>query len=179
MIMSRCGFNVTSFEPDPKHFSWLTTNISLNDCNTVMPIQAAVSDSAGELEFVRVLGNTTSSHLAGAKPNPYGELERFSVRVESIAEIMKSADFVKMDAEGQEGVIVLGTNGDHWSGTDMMLEVGSEKNAKTIYEHLHKVDVNAFAQKQGWCRVDSLEQMPTSYRDGSLFLTRKHEMPWK
>jgi len=130
------------------------------------------------MEFVRVLGNTTSSHLAGAKSNPYGELERFLVRVESIDRIMPAANFVKMDAEGQEKTIILSTTERHWAGADMMVEVGSKENAEAIYGHLRRLGLNAFAQRLGWGRVASLDDMPVSYKHGSLFVTARPEGPW-
>jgi FkbM family methyltransferase len=178
LLMARAGWAVTAYEPDPTHAALLERNLRLNQADRVTLKKSAVSDHVGEMEFVRVLGNTTSSHLAGAKSNPYGELERFPVKVDSIADIMPQSDFVKMDAEGQEKIIILGTTADHWRSTDMMLEVGSPENAAAIHSHLGKLQVNAFAQKLGWQRVQSLTDMPTSYKDGSLFITRSDHMPW-
>jgi hypothetical protein len=60
----------------------------------------------------------------------------------------------------------------------MMVEVGSTENAAAIFEHLRKLGVRAFAQKLGWSEVKSLADMPTSYKDGSLFITRLAAMPW-
>lgn len=178
IMMERCGFEVAAYEPDPRHASWLRQNLDLNGCSKVQVIEEAVSDKPGELEFVRVLGNTTSSHLSGAKQNAYGELERFPVKVAAIADIMKGVDLIKMDAEGQERIILLGTSPEHWQSTDMMLEVGSPENAHAIFEHLPKLGLNAFAQKMGWRKVTHLGDMPTSYREGSLFLSTKEVMPW-
>jgi len=102
IVMAKCGWEVSAFEPDPVHAKILKNNLSLNDVKQVNLFEAAVSDKAGTLEFVRVLGNTTGSHLAGAKSNPYGQLERFPVKVISIADVIAGADFIKLDAEGQE-----------------------------------------------------------------------------
>jgi len=179
ILMGKCGWQVKAFEPDPVHAKLLRRNLTLNGSGNVELVEAAVSDKPGTLEFVRVLGNTTSSHLAGAKNNAYGELERFPVRVESIAAIMPEVDFVKMDAEGQEKIIILGTRAEHWAKTDMMLEVGSTENAGAIFTHLRNLGVRAFAQKLGWAQVTSLAEMPTSYKDGSLFITRQPTMPWR
>lgn len=178
LLMSRLGWEVAAYEPDPKHAAVLQKNLSLNQASKVTLVPAAVSDRAGEMEFVRVLGNTTSSHLAGAKSHPYGELERFPVRVDPIREIMAKADFVKMDAEGQEKIILLGTQPEDWAKTDMMLEVGSPENAAAIFEALPRLGIHGFAQKTGWARVASLADMPTSYKHGSLFLTRAESMHW-
>ena len=178
ILMGKCGWKVTAYEPDPDHATRLLHNLKLNNSATVTLAQAAVSDESGTLEFVRVLGNTTSSHLAGAKDNAYGELKKFPVTVEAIAEIMEVVDFVKMDVEGQEKTIILGTETEHWRNTDMMVEVGTEENAVAIYGHLQKIGVRAFAQKLGWGEVISLDDMPTHYTQGSLFVTQKSEMPW-
>ena len=178
ILMGRCGWHVDAYEPDPIHARLLERNLGLNHLNNVTVHELAVSDAPGELEFIRVLGNTTGSHLAGAKTNPYGDLERFKVKVASIDSIMKEADFVKLDAEGQEKIIILGTNVQHWAGTDVMAEVGSAENAKAIFEHLTLLGVNLFSQKLGWNRVENIDGMPTSYKEGSLFITAKSQMPW-
>jgi FkbM family methyltransferase len=177
IVMARCGFAVTAFEPDPRHFDWLMENLRLNQCATVQPVQAAVSDHEGRMEFVRVLGNTTGSHLAGAK-DPYGELERFPVRVENFANRVSKADLVKIDAEGHEPEILIAAPTGTWERCDAMIEVGSKKNAKRIFEHFQKTGVNLFAQKIGWDRVCQLDQVPTSHHEGSLFISHRLEMPW-
>ena len=178
ILMSRCGWTVKAYEPDPIHADLLKRNLDLNCIRDVEISIAAVSDKLGRLEFVRVLGNTTGSHLSGAKKNPYGELQRFFVDVVAIEKIMMLVDFVKMDVEGQEATIILSTNAKHWAQTDMMVEVGTSENAGTIFEHLTSLGVNAFAQKIGWGRVVSVHQMPSSYKEGSLFITSKAQMPW-
>jgi FkbM family methyltransferase len=178
ILMGKCGWKVMAYEPDPEHAKLLRNNLDRNDSASVELVEAAVSDKPGKLEFVRVLGNTTSSHLAGAKNDAYGPLERFPVKVETIAAIMPTVDFIKMDVEGQEKVIILGTSAGHWERTDMMVEVGSEDNAAAIFSHLQKIGVRAFAQKLGWNQVNSVDQMPTHYKNGSLFITRKPAMPW-
>jgi FkbM family methyltransferase len=178
ILMSRCGWSVTAYEPDPRHAALLRRNLDVNCCSAVSLVEAAVSVNSGAMEFIRVIGNTTSSHLAGAKPNPYGELERFPVCVESIETIMPSVDFIKMDAEGQEKLIILGTQAAHWQNTDMIVEIGSPENAAAIYEHLDRFRINAFAQKLGWAMVNRVEDMPVSYKEGSLFITSKPRMSW-
>lgn len=178
VVLDRCGFEVRCFEPDPTHFAQLQKNLALNGCWNATPNQAAVSRADGTLEFVRVLGNTTGSHLAGAKASPYGELERFPVRVAAIGPLLDWADLVKMDVEGHEAEILLGTARGHWERTDGVVEIGTPANAAAVFDHFRGLGVNLFAQKTGWGRVNDLADMPTSYRDGSLFITCRDEMPW-
>src|SRR5947207_6307227 len=69
IVMARCGFAVRAFEPDPVHIEMLRANLALNGVSGVEVVEAAVSDRNGTTEFVRVKGNTTGSHLSGAKAN--------------------------------------------------------------------------------------------------------------
>lgn len=177
VLMEKCGFAVQSFEPDPLHFSQLQEVLHLNSCLRATPHQGAVSNKEGEAEFVRVLGNTTSSHLSGSK-QPYGALERFPVKVYDIRSLIGWADLIKMDVEGHEDAILLATSRKDWETTDALLEIGSAENGEKIFRHLQRENVHAFAQKNGWKKVSSLEEMPSSYRDGSLFISTKPSMPW-
>lgn len=178
VMLGRAGFNVSSYEPDPTHYGLLQGNLERNGVTTVNPIQAAVATESGKLEFVRVLGNTTGSHLAGSKAHVYGDVERFEVDCHDFNSIIKGVDFIKMDVEGQEKKILTSTTAEQWKTVDMMCEIGSPENAEAVFEHFQKIGVNTFAQKIGWCKVESLENMPVSYRDGSLFVSAKAEMPW-
>jgi len=179
LILSRCGFLVKSYEPDPTHFDLLSANLKNNKCTKAVPVKAAVSKDVGEMEFIRVLGNTTGSHLAGSKKDPYGELEKFTVNVEAIAPILDESDFVKIDVEGHELTLLQATEKKHWDNCDAMMEIGSEENALGAFEHLSSLGVKMFTQKIGWQEVKSLSDMPTTYKEGSLFITSKSSMPWE
>jgi FkbM family methyltransferase len=176
--MQRSGFSVTAFEPDPLHFDILTRNLELNDAQAVIPIRAAISDRDGMMEFVRVRGNTTGSHLAGAKANPYGDLDRFEVEVRPCRLVVQGADFAKIDAEGHEVTILRSVPRDRWAHLDAMVEVGTEENAHDLFEYFKSLPVRLFSQKTGWSNVAVKEDMPISHREGSLFITGKKEMPW-
>jgi len=178
ILMSRCGFVVTCFEPDPHHYSLLKKNLDDNHASTVTAVNAAVSVEDGTMEFVRVLGNTTGSHLAGSKSNVYGEIERFPVKVLPFAELIRGVDFVKLDVEGHEKIILASTTAEQWRNLDMMAEIGSQDNARAIFAHFTGIGINMFAQKSGWRQVRRFEEMPFSYHDGSLFISAKAEMPW-
>lgn len=177
IIMARCGFDVRAFEPDPVHLSFHERNLELNQVKTELH-KAAVSLEAGRMEFVRVLGNTTGSHLAGAKANPYGELSRISVPVEAAAPHLDWADLAKIDIEGHEAALVCGLPAEIWLTTDAVMEVGTAANAKAIFDHLSVGPVNMFSQKRNWARVETVYDLPTSHREGALFLTGKPKMPW-
>jgi FkbM family methyltransferase len=177
IILGKCGFTVTSFEPDPVHYSLLTANLQANAVTTVEPVQAAVSTRDGQAEFVRVLGNTTGSHLAGAKDS-YGEREFFPVTVRAVSPLFRQADLAKIDAEGHEKEILLAATADDMTHLDIMVEIGSPANAEVVFQHFSKLGVNLFPQKLGWKKANDASALPTSHRDGSLFITAKSAMPW-
>ena len=178
LIMDRCGFSINSFEPDPIHVGVFQENIVNNKSVNITINQKAISDKSDTVDFIRVLGNTTGSHLAGAKEDPYGELETFSVETSDINTVLLNNDFVKMDIEGQEATAILSTKKDTWANVEMILEVGTEKNAKIIFEYLNEINVNMFSQKTGLNKVSDLADVPTSYKEGSLFLSVADEMSW-
>lgn len=178
IIMSKIGFNVTAFEPDPEHCSYIKKNLQINNVSNFSLIQAAVSDKKERREFVRVLGNTTGSHLSGAKNNPYGDLDRFNVDVLPFNDLLDGVDLVKLDAEGEEARILCSTNEENWISLDALIEVGNEENANQIWNHFKNKNINLFSQKINWQQVESLADIPTSYKEGTLFITSKPSMPW-
>lgn len=179
LVMSRCGYEIRAFEPDPRHLGILRQTLERNRCDRVTVRPAAVSTEDGSHDFTRVLGNTTGSHLTGAKASPYGELETFTVAVEDARPHMLWADLVKMDIEGHEANVLCATDARHWQETDAVVEIGSQENAERVFAYFEALPVNLFAQKTGWRRVTQLSDIPTSHRDGSLFISVKDAMPWE
>ena len=173
IIMSLCGFEVVAFEPDDWHFGILEENIKNNQCANVTLHRSAVSDKDGEVAFTRVLGNTTSSHIAGDK-TPYGELESIKVKTYDFSRIIQDVDFMKIDVEGHEVVLLCSTTHEDWEDTDAMVEISNKENAKAVFEHLSSIDVAIYAQKILWQKVERLEDMPESYKEGSLFISNKN-----
>ena len=178
ILLSLCGSKVEAYEPDPAHHAKLVRNLELNNITNCTAHQAAVSEKNGTMQFVRVLGNTTSSHLAGAKANPYGELERFDVAVHDINAIAERVDLFKIDAEGHEAVLLNALAIDAWSRVDAFVEIGTPENARAVFDRFHKTGVNIFSQKRCWTRVESIEDVPVTYKEGGIFISTKSVMPW-
>ena len=177
ILMSKCNWVVNAYEPDPHHITVLKTNIEENQAENININQMAVSGFNGNAEFTRVLGNTTGSHLTGAKDKPYGDLEKFKVVVKDIQDIMPFSDLIKLDVEGEEANVITSTVSQNWNECDMMAEVGSESNAIAIFNHLSNIRINMFSQKIGWSKVKSLSQIPISYKEGSLFISKRESLP--
>jgi len=180
ILMAKLGISVTSYEPDTNHFEWLNSRLELNNVlDKVTPVKAAVSGENGTAEFIRVEGNTTGSHLAGAKSDPYGELTKYMVEVKAAEDVFLEADFAKIDAEGHETVILKAIPASYWGKLEAVVEVGTTKNAEQIYEFFQNLGVNLFSQKTGWNKVNCLDDVPISYKEGSLFITGQSEMRWE
>ena len=178
IIMDKCGFKVKSFEPDPTHFKILKNNLKINSLKNVEALKVAVSDTTDKKEFVRVLGNTTSSHLAGSKLNPYGDLETFPVNTISINDIIKGVDLIKLDVEGHEKEILLTIEKNVWENLDALVEIQDIHNATIIYKHFNKLKINMFSQKRNWSKVTKFSDMPINYKEGTLFISQKSKMSW-
>ncbi|GAA6185406.1 FkbM family methyltransferase [Aliiglaciecola sp. NS0011-25] len=179
ILMSRLGWNVNAFEPDPVHVEKIHQHINLNSVSTITVKENAIADKNMPLTFTRLKGNRTGSHLKGKKSNVYGEIDEFTVNCVALSEVMSEFDFIKMDIEGAEADAICSTVKENWVNTDVMLEVGSEKNAENIFRHLRKLGVRLFSQKIGWQEVLHLKDMPFSYQDGSLFISSQKEFVWK
>ncbi|KZR90584.1 Methyltransferase domain protein [Synechococcus sp. MIT S9508] len=178
IVLSLCDSTVEAYEPDPAHFEKLRRNLGLNNINNCRTHQAAVSEKDGTMQFVRVLGNTTSSHLVGAKSNPYGELEKFDVTVQDIRDIVNRVDLLKIDAEGHEAVLLNAIPIEAWKKVDAFVEIGTAENAHLVYQRFDNTGVNIFSQKCGWAPVKTIEDMPRSYKEGGVFVSSKSVMPW-
>jgi FkbM family methyltransferase len=180
MLMSKFGFTVTAYEPDPLHVALLNQTMSDNAVEQFGLRQKAIGIKSEKLNFTRVLGNTTGSHLSGAKADPYGELEVFEVEVDSLREVVQeNFDFVKMDVEGYEVKLISTLNSEDFATMDIMLEIGTPENAFDIFTELNRLGIHAFSQKINWAEVKNLEDLPTSHREGSLFLTSSPAMNWE
>ena len=180
LVMKKLGFQVTSYEPDSVHLAQIEKVMKLNDLSTEGLTPKAISDKRGTMEYIRILGNTTGSHLLGSKNDVYGETEVITVEVDDILEVLTQGnfDFVKMDVEGHEAVLLNRITAQSILKTDIMLEIGSETNAKEIFTILMDKKIPAYAQKINWERVEKLEDLPSHHTHGSLFLSMQGPPNW-
>jgi len=118
--------------------------------------------------------------LLGSKDEIYGPTETITVEVDDILEVLDKGkfDFVKMDVEGHEVVLLNRITPQSIATTDIMLEIGSEKNAKEIFTILSNKKIPAYAQKMNWGRVEKLKDLPNHHTHGSLFLSMQGPPNW-
>jgi FkbM family methyltransferase len=172
IVLSKLGYEVLAVEPDPEHVKQIKTNLLVNEVQSVKILEKAVSYKTGFAEFIRVEGNTTGSHLAGSQgKNPYGALRKFQVETVAISELLTlhpATSLVKMDVEGYEAELICSLESNFFNSIDFLLEVGSYESADLIYAYLKRQDFYSISQKTGWEKVFRLEDMHSSYKDGSL-----------
>ena len=96
-VLSAPGGRVAAFEPNPRNFDFLRRHLSLNGCDGVQAVPAAVSDRQGTARFDFGTG-TGTGHLAEA-----GSLEVQTLRLDDYcAEHALHPTAVKVDVEGEE-----------------------------------------------------------------------------
>ena len=179
LVMSKVGFHVTAYEPDPAHSVMLQKHLEKNSVSNVDLRTRAIADKNGEMKFTRVIGNTTGSHLSGAKQDPYGELEEFAVNVDAFQDVIEEGyDLIKMDVEGFEAKLLQSLNPGQLKSSEIMLEVGSAENARLVWTEILRLGLHAYSQKENWGEVTSVAGVPQSYKEGSLFITQSPEMSW-
>lgn len=174
IVLGRLGFeNIYCFEPDPITFEQLQKNVQLNGlCEYVHPINAAMSETNGTVNFTRVHGNTMSSHISGSKSSPYGKLENFCVDSVDAADYFKEADLVKLDAESHELPILIRGLSNSKNRPEIILEVGADTNREKLFKLLKDSNYNILSQKKGWVEIKTCNDLPAGHLDGSVICTQ-------
>ena len=127
IILQRLGYETKSWEPDRFHFKIMIRNLKLNKVNTKYCYQKAVTVDGEDVDFVKVHGNTTGSHVAGAKVGVYGETSVQKVSSNNFQEILSWAELIKMDVEGFEGNLLTSVDVNCYRDKCLLVEIGNEK----------------------------------------------------
>ena len=182
LILSKLGFHVIAIEPDPMHLKILSEVLSLNKVKNVDVVAAAVTPNGDPAQFIRILNNTTSSHIKGSVgKSPYGPTTEFQVQGISLKNILDSnnVSLVKMDIEGMELEILNTLENRHFLETDFIIEIGSPVARSGIWKLLRTIpEVNIFVQKNRWNKAHLEDDLPNSYKEGMIFCSSKREIPW-
>jgi len=173
IIMSKLGYKVDVYEPDPNHFKLLKKNIKNNNCKKINLINKAVSDKSSKMQFVQVLNNTYANHIIGEKDNAHGKLKVIDVQALDISKIINKYSFLKIDAEGSEGKIICRLNKTQLKKVDIICEISGKTNAKVIFDHCKKNSIHIFSQKIKWNLVKKLNDIPHHHSDGLIFISGK------
>ena len=174
IVLSKIGYEVDIYEPDPDHFKELKKNLKFNKCKNVRIYNKAIFDKSKKIKFIQVLNNTAANHLNGFKDNLHGPTKTFYVRTLDIKKIVKKYDLIKIDAEGSEARIIERLSGNDLNNVDIICEISGKKNAKKIFENCKNKNINIFSHKIGWRKVRKLQDVPTHHSQGLVFLSNKN-----
>ena len=120
---------VVSFEPAPAEYACLSDNVALNGLANVRTVQAAASDSEGELVFTYHPDRPTQGKLLDVETTYENhDAERFPVPtlpLDSVLDSEPMPDFMKIDVEGAAASVL--------RGATRILEEGSPR----FYMELH------------------------------------------
>ncbi len=177
LLAAHLGYRVHAFEPDPDHGRRMAEILARNGHPDVTVHGAAISDRAGETAFVRVQGNTTASHIAGAR-DFHGPVERVSVKTMTFEDVGWFPDLMKINVEGHESVVVGTIPAKVWDRMDAFIEVHDSPNRDRLWDNFQTIGVGLYSQKRGWRKARRPDHLPATNKEGYLFVSRKRRMPW-
>ena len=169
LILSKCGYKVDSYEPDPTHCR-IAKKIFRENKVKVNLIEKAVANYTGNADFTRIVNNTTGSYI-GDKKESYGPTEIIKVNVINAEVLSGKYDFIKIDAEGSEFDILRNFKTKDFKKTDFMIEISTELSRKNLWKMMKKNKLKFYSQKKSWDRVKKITDLPTSHREGAVFIS--------
>lgn len=177
IILGLLGAKVKAFEPDPNHANQYLKNIKINKLKNIKLYQSAVDIKKGNTKFTKIINNTTGSFIGDAKNKTYGPVEQFTVNTINFTDILKWAQVIKMDVEGMEAKLIRQLNTKILKKKIIILEIGSKKNSKIIFNHCKKNKISIFSQKMGWKKSEKIKEIPISYKEGSAIICNSKTFP--
>jgi FkbM family methyltransferase len=170
--------HIDSYEPDRESLhARLSANLRLNrvPSSRQSTIYSAVSCIDTTSSFVRILGNSTSSHLSGLKM-PYGDVETFDVNVVNFGRVINLYNFAKIDAEGAEVDILSSINPSSFDHFSCFIEIGSSSDRlrlESTFNKLYQNKVFFFPQSLSWCKASSIDDLPSHWSHGNCFVGKE------
>lgn len=174
LILSKFGYKVDSFEPDPEHFKYQKQILKKNNYKNIKFFNKAVYDFSGSKNLYRVIDNPFANYVEGEKKG-YGKLEKIKIKTIDIKKIIKNYDLVKIDAEGSEAKILTQLKKSVFLKTDFIVEISGAQNAKKILTHCKKYKINVFSHKNKWKKVTKIKEMPNHHTEGLIIISSEKD----
>jgi len=178
IVLSSLGYDVHAIEPDPENIIILKEILELNGINNNFHIHnVGLSNDRGTEEFIRVKGNITANHVVGARKF-YGNIEKFKAKLIKFEDLGISPDIMKINIEGYEKILVPSIPINIWEKCDAFIEIHSEEDRRVLFDYFNEIGVNIFSQKICWSKSKKVDELPTKYTEGNIFVSKKAKMPW-
>lgn len=176
VVGSLSNVEIVYIEPDPKHYLEAKRRFDLNGIsNRVIMHQVALCSPEESKVFVRVLDNTTGSHLRGLKESVYGPTESFTVQGVELNKFIapKSRTLAKIDIEGAESEVLGSLSDSDWERLDCIVEITDLNSAKRILSIAKSKKLMIFSQKISWNIAANIEDLPHKWSEGSIVISKK------
>jgi FkbM family methyltransferase len=169
---------VVAFEPDPSAYRALTLNLEKRGVQNVVARNEGLWREKSTLTFFATQGMHSS--FTNAPSHAHAKTEIAVVSADGVVQELglTRVDLFKIDAEGHEAVLLSALSVDAWKRVDAFVEIGTPENARAVFDRFVGTGINIFAQKRGWARVESIDDVPVSYKEGGVFVSAKQVMPW-
>lgn len=183
LIMSLFDIEVDYFEPDPATYVYLEEYVKLNNPKKTNLYNMGIYKENGEISFNRLNDNQTGSHIIGSKDKVYGSVDVINIQTKSFSDLISEGkyDLIKLDIEGAEGEVFDNTFLENFDNfPDMYIEIHNENCGQSLLNFVNRTkNLNIFSQKNKWNLVKSLDDMPLTYKDGAVFVTKSKKMNWE
>ena len=167
-ILCGLGYDVHSYEPDVNHSKIAQAYLKSHSNNTFH--QRAVSNYSGTAQFTRIVNNTTGSYINDKKKS-YGPVDVYEVEVEDAKKLCGRFDLFKLDVEGSEVDILKRFDEETFQSSDFVAEISTEETCMEFWDYFSNINVSVYSQKNSWKKVQNIDQLPTSHREGSIFIS--------
>lgn len=175
IVSSISNVEIVYIEPDPNHYMEAKKRFDLNKITDRIEMhQVALSSSEETKLFVRVLDNTTGSHLQGSKERVYGPTETFTVKSSRFSKFISpnSRTLAKIDIEGAEPEVLETLTELDWEKLDCIVEITDLNSAKRIFDIAQNNNLFVFSQKISWNIANNLEDLPHKWSEGSVIISK-------
>ena len=169
LILSKCGYKVDAYEPDPVHCQ-IAKKIFKRNRVQVNLQEKAVSNYSGTANFTRIVNNTTGSYISNKKTS-YGPIKKLKVKVINATELSKKYDLIKIDAEGSEFDILSQFTNKDFKKTDFIIEISTASSRNNLWKMIKEKKLKVYSQKISWNKAKKIEELPSSHREGSVFIS--------
>jgi FkbM family methyltransferase len=170
LVARDLGYSVRAYEPDPETFKILKDVVNENG-GGIDIINAAISSFDGKSTFIRCDDNLTASGLTSSTKKFYGKTTEIEVDVSNIEGIDLSNSIIKIDAEGSELNILNAIDLRKIRNAKFFIEISNEESREGLWTFFSKNKLNLISQKVGWKEPLSIDELPKSWREGSIGVT--------
>lgn len=162
--------SVLGFEPDVDSFNTFKSIVLLNSLSSrVHPNNCGLSWKDGTETFVKVHGNTTASHIQGARTY-HDQVSFCTVRMDNYTKY-SYPDFAKINIEGYEKELVPMFSAAFLENVKLCIEIHSKQDMEAVFESCKRNNLFLYTQSSGFRICDSLNGLPHSNRDGYVYIT--------